>query len=131
MRNVLTQDRRFLILLINILLVLIMVLPGSTAEAETNVQVQVTELNPVVEVHPNQPITLLFRVTNPTAYELEVIPVLTLPPGWTEVVPASSLTLRPGEGQTSMVTVRAYSGAPAGDYTVELAYLGENSPLIH
>lgn len=129
MRNVLTQDRRFLMLLINILLVLIMVLPGSTAEAETNVQVQVTELNPVVEVHPNQPITLLFRVTNPTAYELEVIPVLTLPPGWTEVVPASSLTLRPGEGQTSMVTVRAYSGAPAGDYTVELAYLTQGSTL--
>ena len=28
-----------------------------------------------------------------------------------------------------MVTVRAYSGAPAGDYTVELAYLGEDSTL--
>ena len=93
MRNVLTQDRRFSVPFIGMLLVLITALLCSTAQAETNAQVHVTELNPVVEADPNEPITLLFRATNPTAYELEVIPVLTLPTGWTEVVPASSLTL--------------------------------------
>ncbi|MGI6165963.1 MAG: Ger(x)C family spore germination C-terminal domain-containing protein [Limnochordia bacterium] len=88
---------------ITALVLLLLVAAGGAAAAD----VEITLLNAFAETGPRRPVTFLAEVENNSSRELYLLPSLSLPDGWREVVPAQSVRLAMGETKKVLSTAQA------------------------
>lgn len=67
---------------------------------------------------PGRILSVSFRVTDHTAQAHELTEALTLPAGWTAVVPAATFTLPASGSQVRLLAVSVPRGTPPGDYQI-------------
>ena len=102
-------------------------IPGTASAYDGGGGIRLAPISLFPQGMPRQPLTLLFRVGNSTPDAIDVVPSLTLPEGWTALVPPPTLRIEAGDELVNVISVLPAVTAVPGEYLVELAYSRRDS----